>query len=506
MKPKAFSLYFNFLRVSGIFVVGLLLLAVLSMPVLGVVEYALAADKTCDVTTSFNAVSPGTTITISWRTSGYSRAVLNGESVTVGSGTKTFTVTTNTTYRLEASNGPGTSKCTVSTTVICRQPTPPISPVDPKPPVDPRDPNPPTDPVVPPPVTPNPPITPTPPTPPVPPTPPTPPVPPTPPPTPIPIARAYLSIWTDGFVTPINSGERTIAETANISQLEWSSVNAVLCEGRGFTTGGAVIGNLTARHVDVAIDPGQTKDFAVRCKNNANIWSDWQSVRIIKASSGGQGSNRAPSAPVISGADENTTASVTGVVNQNIPFTLKATDPDGDDIVYRIDWDKNGSVDRLLPARGYVRSGTPLSVTNSWSVNGVFSFQAQARDSRGNTSGWSSHSIQINDIPTSSVRPTPPQVILEIDRALVRIGDTVATRVRIVADYEVACRVYGVAGGVQTFTHAGSSSERVYSYRTDALPATQLIRAVCTPNIPGEVMATEVREKRVAVIPSVEER
>ena len=493
MMTRAFSLYPYLKRLGGNFILITLVFSVLYTPEVGLIGRAEAAEQTCDVTTTFNIVSPGTTITISWRTSGYSQATLNGEAVSVGNGSKTFTVVANTTYKLEANNGRSGSRCTVSTTVFCRQPAPPLTPVDPQPPVDPRDPNPPTDPVIPnppnPPVDPNPPIIPD----------------PRPPADPAPAARAYIFLWTDGFLTPLTSGSRTIARDANISLLEWRSVNAIRCEGRGFVTSGAVTGRITNGQA-IVLNQGQTKDYAIRCQNTLRVWSDWEEVQIRKEANVPPQANRPPVAPIISGADESTAASVTGLVNQVLPFTFKATDPDGDRLIYRIDWDTNGTIDTVLPATGSIPSGTAQTHNNVWFAAGTYEFRAQTVDDRGGVSGWTSHTIRIDNVPVGNVRPSPPQVILQTDQSLVRTNQSTAVKLRVLADYEVSCTVYGVAGGTDIFTHPGRASEVVYSYQTDPLLAMQLIRAVCVPQIPNVAMATEIRERRVGVVSSIQEQ
>jgi hypothetical protein len=484
MMTRAFSLCSYLKRLGGIFLLITLVLSLLYTPGVGLVGRAEAAEQTCDVTTTFNIVSPGTTITISWQTSGYSQATLNGEAVSVGNGSKTFTVAADTTYKLEANNGRSGSKCTVSTTVFCRQPAPPLTPVDPKPPVDPRDPNPPN-----PPVAPKPPVDPG----------------PRPPADPEPAARANIILWTDGFLTPLTSGSRTIAKDANISRLEWQSVNAIRCEGRGFVTGGAVTGQITNGQA-IALNQGQTKDYALRCQNSVRVWSSWEEVRIIKEANTPPQANRPPAAPIISGADESTAASASGLVNQTLPFTFKATDPDGDRLIYRIDWDTNGTVDTVLPATGSIPNGTAQTHNNVWTAPGTYEFRAQTVDERGAVSGWTSHTIRIDNVSVGNVRPLPPQVILQTDQSLVRTDQSTAVRLRVLADYKVSCTVYGVAGGTDTFTHPGSAREEVYSYQTDPLFAMQLIRAVCVPQIPNVAMATEIRERRVGVVSSIQEQ
>lgn len=77
------------------------------------------------------------------------------------------------------------------------------------------------------------------------------------------------------------------------------------------------------------------------------------------------------------------------------PHTIKvsATDPDGDDIRYFVDWDSNGVADQILPASGYVASGTELAASRTYAVEGAKSVKVMTQDDRGLTSGWTTHSF-----------------------------------------------------------------------------------------------------------------
>ena len=99
--------------------------------------------------------------------------------------------------------------------------------------------------------------------------------------------------------------------------------------------------------------------------------------------------NGLPNAPSISGP-------TTGVAGTTYTFTFDATDPDGDTIRYRADWDDNGTVDQNVPSSGYVSSGTSRTATRSWSTAGTYTFKVRTQDSPGAQSGWTSHTITIN--------------------------------------------------------------------------------------------------------------
>ena len=109
--------------------------------------------------------------------------------------------------------------------------------------------------------------------------------------------------------------------------------------------------------------------------------------------------NSAPNTQTITGP-------ITGDPNINYAFTFTATDPDGDQVRYLIDWDNDGLLDQTLPA-GYVNSGTGQSQNNSWAGIGTKTFQARTEDSKGALSGWTSHTITINSPLAVSLTTNP---------------------------------------------------------------------------------------------------
>ena len=67
-------------------------------------------------------------------------------------------------------------------------------------------------------------------------------------------------------------------------------------------------------------------------------------------------------------------------------YSTSATDPDGDQVQYRFDWDDGGPPSSWT---SFVGSGQSASKSHSWSSKGTYYVKAQARDERGATSGWS---------------------------------------------------------------------------------------------------------------------
>ncbi len=319
-------------------------------------------------------------------------------------------------------------------------------------------------------------------------------------PSPTPGAVPFLSVWTEGASTPINSGLRVIPATANITELTWFSANAVACESVGFDSANTLAGSLISPHQDLSLAPGVSKSFALRCRNTVGAWSGWREVVIIKESAPATPANTAPEAPIIRGADISTSPADTAPTSLAVPFTVRATDADGDKLRYHFDWDRDGSTDQVSD---YVPSGTTESVTYIWSVTGTYTFAVRAEDESGRYSPISTHTITIVE-PVPSA-PRAPLVALSLNKSLVRSGDFAVAVLTVAADYEVTCTLYGVAPGQATISYPGGIGQQSYSRVTAPLTATQVVRAVCVPHTPGFTLMNETREEKVYVVPAIEE-
>lgn len=94
-------------------------------------------------------------------------------------------------------------------------------------------------------------------------------------------------------------------------------------------------------------------------------------------------SNTPPNPPMILGAESNS-----NVANDSQGFTAQATDPDGDNIRYGIDWDMDYIVEQWVPASGYVPSNTKLPFTRTWADSGFHMFQVLTEDDQAAVSNW----------------------------------------------------------------------------------------------------------------------
>ncbi len=106
-------------------------------------------------------------------------------------------------------------------------------------------------------------------------------------------------------------------------------------------------------------------------------------------------------------------------VGQSGSYSTSATDPDGDQVQYRFDFDANGAhvysgYTALMP------SGQTGSMSHTWNTSGTFVVKAQARDSVGQTSNWSSGLT----VTVSSGTNQPPNMPAVSGPSKVKVGVT----------------------------------------------------------------------------------
>ncbi|MGF3554812.1 MAG: PKD domain-containing protein, partial [Thermoplasmatota archaeon] len=85
-----------------------------------------------------------------------------------------------------------------------------------------------------------------------------------------------------------------------------------------------------------------------------------------------------PAKPTLEGPDH-------GVYNQTLTFTAFTTDPDGEPVYYKFDWDDGETSDWLGP----FNSGEIVTETHSWSAIGAYLVKVIAKDNKSATSEWS---------------------------------------------------------------------------------------------------------------------
>lgn len=86
-------------------------------------------------------------------------------------------------------------------------------------------------------------------------------------------------------------------------------------------------------------------------------------------------------------------------------FTLSASDPDGDQIHYGMDWDNTSTIDEWQPETGYVDSGVSQTFLHTWNVIGTYIVRGLAEDTDANQSGWAQCTVEVN--APGQDNPTP---------------------------------------------------------------------------------------------------
>jgi outer membrane protein assembly factor BamB len=125
----------------------------------------------------------------------------------------------------------------------------------------------------------------------------------------------------------------------------------------------------------------------------------------------GPTNNHLPTTPTITGPSD-------GIVNTLYTFTISgATDPDGEQVKYGVDWDGNGVVDQWTE---FVNSGETVQVTHTWTTKGIYGVKVRAQDtSRGQSELSPPQIITVTNnppqIPNSPDGPTTG--VIEIDYA-----------------------------------------------------------------------------------------
>ena len=159
--------------------------------------------------------------------------------------------------------------------------------------------------------------------------------------------------------------------------LTWSSTNAASCTAGGSWSGTKGIsgnestGNLTA-----------SQTYTLYCSAPiGNSAAQSVTVNVI--------SPNTSTTPTITGPATLTTGT-------NGTYTFTATDPQGDQVRYGVDWDMNGVADTWLPGGlTYVNSGTAQSVTHNWATVGLKTFQALTQDFQGLNSTWTALNVNV---------------------------------------------------------------------------------------------------------------
>lgn len=96
-----------------------------------------------------------------------------------------------------------------------------------------------------------------------------------------------------------------------------------------------------------------------------------------------------------------------GIPETYYEYNISATDPDGDQVKYLLDWG-----DGTSSYSSFIKSGSSAGVNHSWKRSGIYLVKAMAIDVRGAHSAWSeSLKVGINSPPKSPLKPFGPAIV-----------------------------------------------------------------------------------------------
>jgi hypothetical protein len=135
-----------------------------------------------------------------------------------------------------------------------------------------------------------------------------------------------------------------------------------------------------------------------QARDSVGAMSNWSLGLTVVVSNSGNTPPNTPTTPI---------GPATRNVGQSGSYNTNAIDPDGDQVQYRFDFDANGahsysSYTSLMP------SGQTGNVSHIWNSSGTYVVKAQARDSVGQTSNWSSGLTVV--VSTANQPPNTPVV------------------------------------------------------------------------------------------------
>jgi hypothetical protein len=136
----------------------------------------------------------------------------------------------------------------------------------------------------------------------------------------------------------------------------------------------------------------------VQAKDEHGLTSAWSSGRTVTVTV-----NHAPNKP------KKPTGPATRLIGEAGTYWANGTDPDGDKIQYRFDWNASGS-HSYSGWTSLVNSGTKLSKNHTWTAAGTYVVKVQSKDEHGVTSVWSNglNVTVANHAPNKPKKPTGP--------------------------------------------------------------------------------------------------
>ena len=167
----------------------------------------------------------------------------------------------------------------------------------------------------------------------------------------------------------------TYTYSSSTTDPDGDSVYYLFDWGDGSSTGwlgpNASGSTVSAQHSWANVGNYTVKVKAKDTNGAASGWSDPLNMAIS--------ADRPPETPTITGP-------ASGAPRTSYPYVIQATDPDGDNVSYFIDWGDGTTTDWIGP----YPSGQEITQNHSWLIRGAYNVTVKARDGFGLESDWGS--------------------------------------------------------------------------------------------------------------------
>lgn len=142
----------------------------------------------------------------------------------------------------------------------------------------------------------------------------------------------------------------------------------------GFTNVNTLSNSITEKYYNISNKTNGDYFYRVKGYNTQHNWGDFSTIKKVTVNIT---SNQPPIVPNISGPKN-------GKPEIMYPYNITATDPDGNNIYYYIDWGDENNTGWLGP----FNSGEVIIVNHSWNQKGIFAIKVKAKDIYNSESDW----------------------------------------------------------------------------------------------------------------------
>jgi hypothetical protein len=132
-------------------------------------------------------------------------------------------------------------------------------------------------------------------------------------------------------------------------------------------------------------DDGYTKGESFQSEDYGESWFRFEELNYTWFATYGYNKvNEPPLIPEMTGPHD-------GIKGEKLNFSIITTDPEGDDVIFVVDWDDNSGEESFGP----YPSGVEASVNHTWSEDGKYIIKVKARDVFGAESDWATFRVRM---------------------------------------------------------------------------------------------------------------